>query len=180
MTAFACTVHSPGMDTSLIARGGTPIELDRTRILFFDKTAYWLLQVKYGAGPAAALYTAKPVGKDGYRAELKDIDALELFLLAGLQADAQRNGETLTREQVGEWLMPSTIPMIFEAVVRAFTRGIHTPPAPGDAGKADAAAARPAAVAKKPASQKRSTSQKRSGSRSRSSARLRSSSGRRR
>ncbi len=169
------------MDLSRIARGGTPITLDKPRVVFFDKTATWLLFRKYGNGFAGALYSAQRIpAADGTPArieiELKDMDALHFFLWAGLQADANAHGETLTMEEVEDFLKPLTFQQVFDAVVLALTRGIETPP-----GKDAAATASPAAAAADgPGPTKVSTMQTRSASPSPSSTKRRRSSGRKR
>ena len=172
------------MDLSRIARGGTPIQLDKPRLLFFDMAATWLLYQRYKNGYLSALYSVPKMGRgqETVGLVLESAEALAFFLWAGLQADASLKQETLTLEQATDFITPITLPRIFELVIRAVVLGIQTPELPGDReGKEEAAAARPAdAAAKVPARKTASTSRKRSASRSQSSAKLRSSSGRKR
>ncbi len=174
------------MDLSRIARGGTPLQLDRPRLLFYDVAAAWLLVQKYGNAYLPALYRS-PSTRDEKQAAgasglvLQSIDALVFFLWVGLQADAKLREEELTLEQVGEFLTPRTYPAVFNAVITALMRDTFAPERDGDdAGKADAAAARPAVAAEPRPKRKVSTSRKPSGSASPSSAGRRNSSGPRR
>jgi hypothetical protein len=160
----------------LIARGGMPLDLDRQRVVFFDKFATAALVKKYGDEFPASLYSAKIDNPDAVkkgarpilRAEVKDVDVLAFFLFAGLQLDARENDEELTEAQVEDWVIPSTFRAISNAVVVALTLGIHAPVPPG---KTSAATASPAATAKKGPGA--STSQRRKGSRTGSSSKRR-------
>lgn len=165
------------MDLTL-QRGAFPVELDRSRILFYDMTATWLLIQQYGQKFLTALYRIRGKGKDEF--ELVSMDALAFFLWVGLQADAQNNDEDLTLDQVKGFLRPWTYTAIFQRVIFAVVGATATPSILGKA-PADGEAAKPAAApaaAKGPGPTKVSTSTKRSGSRSRSSAGRRSASGR--
>ena len=169
------------MDLTRIARGGTPIDLDRTRVLFFDKAATWLLVQRYGTAFLAALYAP---GKNG-AVELQSMDVLAFFLWAGLQAQARELGEDLTPERVEEFIVPLKIGEILNKVIIALARGIQTPPEPG---KAEAVPASPAGAAEAPAARhprgpgptRASTLQTRSASQRRSSAKRPTTSGTRR
>ena len=164
------------MNLTLLARGGTPVQLDRQRILWFDMKATWLLVERFGINFVQALYAAeRPEDPTApIDLQLKSMEALEAFLWIGLLADAAEHSEDLRIERVRDFITPFTLPSIFGAVVMALMRDIETPPMPG---KAEAATASPAAAAKKRVV-KASTSRKRSGSRSRSSAGRQSDSGR--
>ncbi len=177
MTASHGRVYTHAMDNALIARGGVPVELDRTRILFFDKTAAFNLIDKYGEAYLSALYGPGTTANGRPTVKLKNIDALEYFLWAGLQYEAHQKGEQLALETVGGWVMPSTTIRIFDRVLLAITRDIHTPPL---LGKDQAATASPAAAAKKSGRRTASTSRKLRGSRSRNWVSPKKSSGRRR
>jgi len=164
------------MDLSRIARGGTPITLDRPRLLFFDMAATWLLIHKYGDRYLQELYGVGPQVPNaaGPSLVLNSMEALQFYLWVGLQADCKLRGEELTLRQAGEFIAPFTFPLIFNAVIGALGRAMHNPPRAGEdaEGKADAAAAGAAVVADPdPAPKtKRSTSPKKKGSRSAPSA----------
>ncbi|HSU19907.1 MAG TPA: hypothetical protein VLI45_09220 [Acidobacteriaceae bacterium] len=166
------------MELSL-QRGAIPVELDRTRILFFDHAATWLLVQKFGPAFLTKLYRVK----DKNVFELVDMDALAFFLFAGLQRDAKQHGEDLTLEQAQEFLRPWTYTLIFHAVIFAAVGATASPALPGKAA-ADASAAEPPApkqaAPSHPGPTKVTTSTKRSASPSRSSAGRKPSSGRRR
>lgn len=167
------------MDTSLLARGGTPVELDRTRILFFDLAATWLLIQRYGMTFATQLYRASGKG-DAASLELVSIDALAFFLFVGLMAEARANGETLTEEFVQQHIVPFNVQTIFLQVAIALSRSNRVPAPPTPEGKAEAAPAGPAEAAAKQGRRKPSTSTKRSASRTASLGKRRKGSSRRR
>ena len=161
-----------------LQRGAIPVDLDIPRILIFDMKATWLLIQKYGSQFLPALYVAKggPDGKPSV--ELKDMEALQFFLWAGLQTDAAHQEQEFTLEMAADQLRPFTYTRIFRAVVLALMAGTTTPAQPGKT-PATGAAAKPAAKAKPaPGPTRVSTSLKRSGSPTRSSAGRRNSSGR--
>ncbi len=164
------------MDLSL-QRGAIPVDLDRTRILFYDHAATWALIQKYGQRFILSLYDTKE--EDG-RTELvlQSMDVLAFFLFAGLQADAKRNGETLTEEQAAAFLHSWNFAGIFRSVVWAVIGNTATPEMVGKA-QATGPAAKPAARKTPPnlGPAKVTTSSKRSGSRSRFSAGARKGSG---
>lgn len=165
-----------------LQRGAIPVELDRTRILFFDMAATWLLIQRYGPRFLPELYRVK----DGDQFELVSMDALTFFLYAGLQADAKQRGEELTLEQAAGFLRPWSYARIFQAVIFAVVGANATPAmlAAGSQGKgaADGAAAKPAAepeaAPQHPGATKVSTSMRRSASPTRSSTGRRRGSGR--
>ena len=159
------------MDLSRIARGGTPITLDRPRLLLFDSAALWLLIQKYGNGYLSALYTLPPIepGKQitTISLVLTEMEALEFYLWVGLQADCKLRGEELTIEEAASFIGPFTYPEIFQKVIQALMRDTRNPARKGDdqAGKVDAAAARPAVAAVPRPKPRRSTSSKKNASR---------------
>ncbi len=161
-----------------LQRGAIPVDLDRPRILFFDMAATWLLIQRYGPKFLLELYRVK----DDSVLELASMDALAYFLFAGLQADAEAHGETLSPKQAQDFLRPWNYRAIFESVVYAVVGATSTPAQPGKA-PADGVAAGPAvapAAAPSPGPTKVSTAMKRSASRTRSSAGAKRSSGKRR
>ncbi len=159
-------------------RGAIAIDLDRTRLLFFDLSATWLLIQKYGHGFIAELST---LDKDR-NVELKSLDVLAYFLFAGLQAEAKQRGEDVTLEQAQEFLRPYTYLRVFRAVILALNGAASTPDQPGKLQAAEPAAKpavdTPPDPEKGPGPTKVSTSMKRSASRSRSSTGGRKRSGR--
>jgi hypothetical protein len=137
-------------------RGWIPVELDRQRILIFDHKATWLLMEKYGPYFLSELYEVeRRQDADGNpavgRVRVKSIEAFEYFLYAGLQRDAAAQGQSLRLEHVQEWIIPTNIAPLFEALLKALavsSKGI----AERDAGKeknGEAAAEPPALVEKR-------------------------------
>ncbi len=172
------------MDLTRIARGGTPIDLDRPRIVFFDMLATERIYRRYKTTSVAVLYTSRRIepahkgGKPGYEVELTDITALQYFLWAGLQADAEDAGDTLTLDDVASFINPISFERIFNAVIVALSNCFKTPALPG---KADAATASPVAAAPvTPGPTAVSTSMTRNASPSPSSGKVRRGSGRKR
>ncbi len=169
------------MDDLLLQRGAIPVELDRPRILLFDHKATWALYQKYGPRFLLDLYLPKKVG-DRTDIVLQSMDALAFYLHAGLQAEAERHGETLSLEDVAKMIHPWNVTHVLERVVFAVVGASATPSMLGKA-TATGQAAKPAAtktVPPHPGPTRVMTSTKRSASRSRSSAGARSGSGRRR
>jgi len=161
-----------------LQRGAIPVDLDIPRTLIFDMRATWLLIQRYGSQFLTALYVAKSLPGGKSWVELKDMEVLQYFLWAGLQADARQRGEEFTMDMAAEQLRPFTYTKIFNAVVVALMADTTTPVQPGKT-PATGTAAKPAAKAKPtPGPTKVSTSLKRSASPTRSSAGPRRSSGR--
>jgi len=158
------------MDISL-QRGAVPLTLDRTYMLFFEMRATGLLYAKYGPTFLAELY--EPNGSGGIK--LKSVEALSVFLWAGLQADARARGKDFTLEHAEALISPFALQRIFDAVLTALGRSMTTPlpkaGAPGVSGAPGAAA--------DPGPTRVSTSSKRSASRTASSAGRKKPSGRR-
>lgn len=168
------------MDTSLLVRGGVPVQLDRERHIFFTAESTFLLYQKYG--PTFWRELMNPGKKEGDPPTLTSIAALQFFLWIGLREDARRNGEALTQERVSDFIKPMTINTLVSALSIALTLQNF---APEPEGKADAVTAGPAAAASGPGplklvSTRRSTSTSSSGSRTGSSAGHRNGSGKRR
>ena len=168
------------MDLSRIARGGTPIDLDRTRIIFFDMQASFLLYQKFGRGYLSELFTMEPAPTKENPAlkvpVLRDVETLAFYLWVGLLADARDANEKLTLDRVQEFIRPTTLNDIVNSVIIALGTGINNPAEPG---KADAEAAG-GPVPADPGPLKHSTTRKRSASVSRSSGKRPTSSSRRR
>jgi hypothetical protein len=116
-------------------RGAHPVQLDRERIIFFDASATWLLVEKYGAAFLPELYL---VDRDGATTTLKlrSVPVLQFFLFAGLQADARLAGENLTFEDCEQYIRPWTMLPLFNALVKALSGAVFSPP---ETGKASAA-----------------------------------------
>lgn len=110
-----------------LTRAHVPVQLDRQRVLCFDHKATFHLMKRYGLRPAAALYERIPLDKDPkkFRLEIRDIEALQYFLWAGLQRDAEDAGETLTLERAAEFITPLTIEPIFTALLPALSRPLE-------------------------------------------------------
>lgn len=91
-----------------------PVMLDRERVLCFDNRAAFRIFQRYGAAFWRELYESDPNDpapdtRHGPRLRLKSQEAFEFFLWVGLQRDADEAGETLTIEQVQEFILPTTI-----------------------------------------------------------------------
>ena len=77
-----------------LERGAMPIVLDRPRLVFYDMRSTWLLVQKYGDFKRA-LYTVRgTVENKNVELVLKDIEALQFFLWAGLQAECRRSARS--------------------------------------------------------------------------------------
>lgn len=128
-------------------RAHIPIELDRQRILCFDHRATFLLMKRYGLRPTSALYETIPEEGDKKKRVLRirDMDVLVYFLWAGLQRDAQDAEETLTLEQVEEFVSP----LLLEPIVYALTSALSQPLQRKNGSPAEAAGAQ-AGEAKSP------------------------------
>lgn len=183
MTESCDRAYNVGMDLTSLAERGTPLQLDRPRYLVYNAAAMWLLLQKYKDRYLTSLYRlpTKEEEKAGSRGLiLQSMDVLVFYLWVGLQADAEAHGEKLDLEQVERFISARTYPVLFGSVTEALMRDNFNPqPADASAGKADAAAARPA-VAAKPRPRKGSTGKKPKASRSPSSAGRRGSSGQKR
>lgn len=105
-------------------RAHIPIDLDRKRILCFDHRATFLLMQRFGFRPMASLYwqVADPDDPKKKILQIRSIDALLYFLWAGLQRDADDAGETLSLEQIQEFVNPLTVESIFLALIAALNR----------------------------------------------------------
>ena len=134
-------------------RGAHPVELDgRTRIVFFDLAATWLLVEKFGPQFPRELYT---INADG-QPELRSLKALAFFLFVGLQAGL--DGEELTLAEAESFIRPWTLQPISNAVLRALTGATHTPADPEAEKKSSSAEKHPAAGSTGKRSKRRSAS----------------------
>lgn len=147
------------MDIQLIARGGVPVKLDRSRLLFFDTASTWALYLKHGPDYLLKLIGNTPGEKTLFvRSEAALID----LLMAGLQRDAEQHNETLSEEQVRGFVHPFNMGKVAGLVIQALGRAVMTEAVPG---KAVAAGDTPAgAAADGPGPAKVTTMSKRSAS----------------
>jgi hypothetical protein len=117
-----------------------PVELDRVRVLAFDNRATFRIYQRYGAAFWLELFEHDPADELGSRLRLKSQDAFEFFLWVGLQRDADEAGETLTLEQVQEFILPTTINDLAAALLVALS-ATRTRPEKHQRGNAPAGAA---------------------------------------
>lgn len=107
------------------ARYLVPVDLDRTRVLFFDNRAAFRIYQRYGAGFWRELFESDPNGpspakKDEPRPiRLRSLEAFEFFLWVGLQRDAEEAGGTLTVETIQQYIVPTSIAELFNALLVA-------------------------------------------------------------
>ncbi len=97
-------------------RAWIPVSLDRQRVLAFDNRATWLLMERYGPAFTSELYE-----KRGSGVHVKNLEAFEYFVWAGLQRDAREAGESLSIEQVQEFIRPMYVPELFRALLVAIS-----------------------------------------------------------
>lgn len=101
-----------------------PVELDRARVLAFDHKATFLVYQKYGANFWRELYERDPNAPEpehskSHAYRIRSVGALEYFLWAGLQKDAEAAGETLAIEDVRAMILPSTFSDLAGALMMA-------------------------------------------------------------
>ena len=120
------------------ARFHIPIELDRERVLCFDHIATFRIYQRYGSNFWRELFEADPSAPGAIR--LRSYEALEFFLWAGLQCDAEAAGEELTVEHVRPCIVPESIAEIVSALLMALSAtrapAKKDPPKNGHAGEA--------------------------------------------
>jgi hypothetical protein len=102
------------------ARYMIPIILDRTRVLFFDHLATFRVYQRYGARFWSELFEPIPGGKKG-EIRLRSWEALEFFVWAGLQRDAEAAGEELTVETIRENVVPDNIDTVVACLLVALS-----------------------------------------------------------
>jgi hypothetical protein len=118
-----------------------PVELDRRRVLAFDNKATFVVYQKYGAGFWRELYEADPNAPEpeekgkGRAFRIRSLDALEFFLWAGLQRDAEAAGEVLTLEDVAAMILPTTIADLAGALLVALAATQRRPAKKADTPK---------------------------------------------
>jgi hypothetical protein len=121
------------------ARFMVPIEIDRPRVLFFDHLASFRIYQRYGSAFWRELFEIDPAKPNEVR--LRSWEALEFFLWAGLQSDAEAAGEELTVETIRENIVPDNVDTVIACLLIALSATRKANRAkPGNAPTGEAAA----------------------------------------
>lgn len=101
------------------ARFMVPIEIDRPRVLFFDHLAAFRIYQRYGSAFWRELFEIDPAKPKEVR--VRSWEALEFFLWAGLQRDAEAAGEELTVETIQQNIVPDNIDTVIACLLIALS-----------------------------------------------------------